>query len=353
MAMIDISSLEWFLITINIGLFVFAGEIVDKLTPKLESQQSKQVHLLRVINIVIIGLILYKAIVAPAIEENWLSKALTVLLISYVFFMVFKVYSYFMHSRYGKQHETDSGIRISETYNSRGLVVFGGVFLFIIWLISCIQLLGFESLLQAGGVLGFVGVMLALTQAAWAPDIISGLIILNTKMVEEGDILQINQDGKQIYANVYKTRMLHTEFLDMSNNHRMMIKNSQLRGLFLQNLSKFASAKGLRESLTFNIGYDVSPKTVRSFFAQVENLLREEFDEHYESQHPIEVVIDDTGDHAVKWTVFFYTKDIKQLLKTRQVFREVILNLSIAEGLSLATPLTHVMNNISSKKELV
>jgi hypothetical protein len=55
------------------------------------------------------------------------------------FFMVFKVYSYFMHSRYGKQWETDSGTRLSKTYNSRGLVVFGGVFLFIIWLISCIQ----------------------------------------------------------------------------------------------------------------------------------------------------------------------------------------------------------------------
>jgi len=109
----------------------------------------------------------------------------------------------------GKQWETDSGIRLSETYNSHGLVVFG-----------------------------FVGEMLTLTQAAWAPDIISGLIILNSKMVEEGDILQIRQDGKQVYANVYKTKMLHTELLDISNNHRMMIKNSQLRALFLQNLSK-------------------------------------------------------------------------------------------------------------------
>ena len=174
------SSVEWLLIAVNFGLFVFAGEIVQKLTPKSDGDQTKQVHLFRVINAVIIGLILYKAIVTPEIGESWLSKTLTVLLITYMFFMVFKVYSYFMHSRYGKQHETDSGIRISETYNSRGLVIFGGVFLFIIWLISCIQLLGFESLLQAVGVLGFVGVMLALKQAAWAPDIISGLIILNS-----------------------------------------------------------------------------------------------------------------------------------------------------------------------------
>ena len=226
-------------------------------------------------------------------------------------------------------------------------------FFFIIWLISCIQLLGFESLLQAGGVLGFVGVMLAITHAAWAPDVISGLIILNSKMVEEGDILQITYDGKKIYANVYKTRILHTELLDISNNHRMMIKNRKLRELFLQNLSKFASAKGLREKLTFNIGYENGPKAVRSLFDKVEAQLQEEYSEHYESQHPIEVVIDDTGDHAVKWTMFFYTKDIKQLLKTRQVFREVVLNLSLVEGVSLATPLTHSVSNQIDKKSIV
>lgn len=345
-----ISALELFLIAVNIALFIFAGDIVQKLSPKQDSQQSKQVHLLRVINVIIIGLILYKGIVMPAIEENWLTKTLTVFLISYLFFMVFKIYSFFIHSRYGKQYETDSEIKISETYNSRSLVVFGGVLFFIIWLISCIQLLGFESLLQAGGVLGFVGVMLALTQGAWAPDIISGLIILNSKMVEEGDTLQIDHLGKTVYASVFKTRMLHTELLDISNNHRMMIKNTQLRELFLQNLSKFASAKGLREKLVFNIGYDVAPKTVRGFFAQVEAMLLEEYKEHYESQHPIEVVIDDTGDHAVRWVMFFYIKDVKQLLKTRQVFREVIFNLSLAAGISLATPLTHVFHNQTSEK---
>ena len=130
MVMPVISTLDWLLIAVNIGLFIFAGEIYQKLTLQQDSQQSKQLHLFRVIKVVIIGLVLYKALVAPAVEESWFSKVLTVFLITYVFFMMFKVYSYFMHGRYGNQRETDSGIQISETYNSRGLVVFGGVFLF-------------------------------------------------------------------------------------------------------------------------------------------------------------------------------------------------------------------------------
>jgi len=37
-----------------------------------------------------------------------------------------------------------------------------------------------------------------------------------------------------------------------------MVSNSKLRGQTIHSLSKFASAKGLREKLTFKIGYDIS-----------------------------------------------------------------------------------------------
>ncbi len=340
----SITFIEWALIVINILLFLLADDIYDRLTTASTQQHDKQVHLIRLVNILIVGLIVYRHAAIQTQDAQWLSKTLYILVISYAFFLAFKFYSYFVHSRYGKQRESDSGIRISETYASRGLVVFGGILFFIIWLISCIQLLEFDNLLEAGGVLGFVGVMLALTQAAWAPDMISGLIILNSNMVEEGDILLINHHGESVYASVYKTKMFHTELLDVSNNHRMMLKNTQVRDLFIQNLSKFASAKGLREKLVFHIGYDVAPKAVRQLFEQIEQQLQEQYSDMYESQHPIEIVVDDTGDHAVQWTMFFYTKNIKQLLKTRQLFRELILNQSLIDGVSLATPLTHVVN---------
>jgi small-conductance mechanosensitive channel len=299
--------------------------------------------MVRLINVLVIGLIVYSHIIEQTQQEAWLSQTIHILLLSYAFYLIFQVFSYFVHVRYGKQHKTDSGLKISETYASRGLVIFGGILFFIIWLISIIQTLGLNNLLDAGGVIGFVGVMLALTQGAWAPDIISGLIILNGNMVEEGDILELNYEGKTIYAMVYKTKMFHTELLDLSNNHRMMIKNTRIRDLFIQNLSKFASAKGLREQLSFNIGYDVSPQAVRKLFNEVEKILQKDYADYYESQHPIEIMINNTGDHAVQWIVFFYTKEIRQLLRIRQLFREVVLTQSYKNDISLATPMTHMI----------
>jgi len=76
-------------------------------------------------------------------------------------------------------------------------------------------------------------------------------------------------------------------------------------------------------------------------FASVEETLKSEFDEYYESQHPVEVVLEETGDHAIEWSFFFYTKEIKQLLKIKQIFRELILNQALTDEISLATPLTH------------
>ena len=57
-----------------------------------------------------------------------------------------------------------------------------------------------------------------------------------------------------------------------------------------------------------------------------------------ESNHPLEVQVIDTGDYAIKWGVYYYTKDLKKLLKTRQQFTEIILDESIQRNISLSTP---------------
>ena len=73
----------------------------------------------------------------------------------------------------------------AETYNARVLSMLLGVVIFAITFIANVRILGLDTWLEAGGVIGFVGVILALTQSAWAPDIISGLVILNSRLVGE------------------------------------------------------------------------------------------------------------------------------------------------------------------------
>ncbi|MCK5812812.1 MAG: mechanosensitive ion channel family protein, partial [Cocleimonas sp.] len=175
----------------------------------------------------------------------------------------------------------------------------------------------------------------------WAPDIFHGVIILNSDMFSEGDVLELEDaNARQILGMVYRTKMFHTVILNQVNNHRIMIRNSRLRDFTIHNLSKFASARGLREKLSFKIGYDTTISDVEKMFASAYEKARKDADILFETQYEMELMIDDTGDHAVKWAFYYYTKNVNSIMSTRQRMVRVIYKASIEHYISLATPVT-------------
>lgn len=267
-------------------------------------------------------------------------KLVSIWVIIYLSYLVKQILSYWVRKKYGKLRDINGEKKSIETYTSRLLSLLTGVVVFVIALVSIINMLEFNSLLQAGGVVGIIGVFLALTQNSWAPDIISGLIFLNNGMIEEGDVIELDDNGI-IIGVVYKTKMFHTEILNLVNNHRIMLKNAKLREFTIQNLSKFASAKGLREKLIFKIGYDVSPDKVRQMFSAAEEKINNDPGINSGEKLSFEIGVSETGDHAIEWAVYYYTKDVKSLIKNRQLMREYILETAEEFNLSLATPVTY------------
>ena len=63
-----------------------------------------------------------------------------------------------------------------------------------------------------------------------------------------------------------------------------------------------------------------------------------------ERHHAPEIRVQDTGDHAVEWSIYYYTKETRKVLGTRQAIIETILKTSKTFNISLATPLTHQMD---------
>ena len=209
----------------------------------------------------------------------------------------------------------------------------------MIALIGVIRLLGFDSVLEAGGVIGLIGVFLALTSSIWAPDIFHGLIILNSDMLSEGDIVQF-QDNELFYGRVHKTKVFHTVILSIPTNHRVMIRNAKLREFTIHNLSKFASARGLRECLTFKISYDTKIEQVKTLFQRVYDTAKLDDSIFIEEQYDLEFGVKDTGDHAVEWVFYYHTKEVEKLLLTRQRLLLLMLETSNEMGISLSTPIT-------------
>lgn len=334
------TTIEFVLLFSCLLLFVFSRSILEKLLhmPVTERQGAVKLQVFRALCLLIIMILLLNHFVFPGDRQSIASKVVGVIMVLFCAFWSTQILKYFIRRQYGHAREVNGTKVISDTYNSRLLSLLITVLVVIVALIGIVQVLGFNSLLEAGGMIGFLGVMLALTQASWAPDIISGLIILNSGLVDEEDVIEM---GDGVVAQVFRTKLFHTELLNLIDNHRIMIKNSQLRDMSICNYSKFASAKGLREKLAFKIGYDVDPDDVKDMFEQAFARAVEDSSIPMNEGHAMEVRVLETGDYAVEWGVFYYVNDkkkIKEMVKTKQLFRELILEESLKRNISLATP---------------
>ncbi len=334
------TSLELTLLGSCFLLLIFSRKILEKLfhVTFTDRQHEVKLQVFRAVCLLIIMILLLNHFVFPGDRQSIASKVVGVMMVLFCAFWSTQILKYFIRRQYGHVREVNGTQLISDTYNSRLLSLLITVLVVIIALIGIIQVLGFKSLLEAGGMIGFLGVMLALTQASWAPDIISGLIILNSGLVDEEDVIEM---GDGVVAQVFRTKLFHTELLHLVDNHRIMINNAKLRDMSICNYTKFASARGLREKLSFKIGYDVKPNDVRDMFEAAYQRAVDDTGLPLNEGHELELRVLDTGDYAVEWGVFYYINDkkkIKGIIKIKQLFREMILEESLERGISLATP---------------
>jgi small-conductance mechanosensitive channel len=248
----------------------------------------------QILNLLIIVVYGYYRFFQSQAEQAFGIKIIAVLAIIYLSYLSMHLMQVVFLRQYGKKRTIDGKERQTPTHQTRLLSVFSSIFIAIIALIGIIHFLGFTSLLEAGGVIGFMGVFLALTSSIWAPDIFHGVIILNSDMFSEGDVLELEDaNARQILGMVYRTKMFHTVILNQVNNHRIMIRNSRLRDFTIHNLSKFASARGLREKLSFKIGYDTPISDVEKMFSDAYETAKKDVDILFEEQYEMELMIDD------------------------------------------------------------
>ena len=336
----QLSQFSIFVILISAVLAIAAKPIIKWLSYGREEDSRSQIRirLMRALNIMIIVVVLLKTLFTGDFSASWIDKIIQVLIVIYFAVLSTQVIHFFLLRRFGKGRSVGNQMSYADSYSSRLLSLFSGTFIAIIACIGILKIIGLDSWLQAGGVLGIIGIFLAMTQASWAPDIIAGLIILNSRRCEENDIIQLHDSGSLITAQVFKTKFFHTELLELKNNHRLMIRNDKMRDVVLHNLSRFASAKGLRECLSFNIGYEHSENDVSAMFMRAFNQFDSEYNAREEQFEP-EIRVLETGDYAVKWGVFYYIKDVKNILSIRQQLLSMILAESIRSDISLATPM--------------
>lgn len=266
-------------------------------------------------------------------------------------------------NKFGEQKNIDKKMVKVETYSSRITFILIKIALSFITIIFLIQFWGFNSLLETTGIFGIILGFIALTASIWAPNIMSGLFLLNSKLYNEGDIIEF--DDKRFI--IFKFQLFRTTLLDIENNHRTSIANQVLSHKQLDNITKLASTDGFRETIAYKIGYPADYKhedpdtRIHSFDKHkedIKNMLNYAWRECSklenvvldEKHHDFEVHLVNTGDYALHYNVSFFVKKpestnttslARNYLNTKYLVNEKIMESSVIHGVDLSTPILH------------
>ena len=123
--------------------------------------------------------------------------------------------------RFGTAKEMDGAKVYLDTYSTRLVDFLLLAIIALTTIYALIKIWGADSMLEATGIFGIIAALLAFTSNIWAPDIIGGLIILNTQILEDGDVVML--DGYPDEYIISKVTLIYVILYDVRNNHRTLI----------------------------------------------------------------------------------------------------------------------------------
>lgn len=369
-------ALHGLVFVLNLLVLVFAGTILGWFNPgKSVIFQAAVLRLGAMIFLIMHLLDVVLVNVLPSYQNYFIRFGLTVatLLGSLI---VFNIFSHFSRQKFGREREIEGDVIYLDSYNSRLMDMCASVVIFLVALYLLIVIWELDDLLQTTGFLGIIFAFLALTNAIWAPDLYYGMVVLNSNMLEDGDVVRIS--GHPDEYVIARVSLIYTTLLDVRNNHRVLIRNSQLISSRVDNLSKRASADGIRHYLDFNIGYpetvdqnnqqegDINP--FNHFMSRVEKMFQSAYDDLIEREEsklnpniPFEIILLDSGNYALTFRLYYYveaipntkvTKTVRQYLsQTPSLIQQAVNRAASAHGIELATPVLYARQESDHQRQ--
>jgi hypothetical protein len=349
-----------FILLLNFILFVFAKKIVTFFENKKEEIDTK-VKIFRFFNVAFFVLHfcdLYFVSNNTDYENIFFKIGITGLIFYFSYFLSL-FFSHFNRKKFGIKRKIDDKDVNIETYSSRLTSLLINISLFFVTIIIVIQYWGYNSLFESTSIFGILLAFFAFTFNVWGPNLINGLVLLNSNLYSEGDIIEFDENRYILY----KIEYFRTVLLNIKNEHRSSISNTNLSNKILDNITKLASPRGFRETIEYNIGYNINYKDskenrleqLKKNKLKIKEMLTTAYEECLkrndiflsEREEGFQLLLLETGDFALKYEVAFHiinpkstntTSNARNYLKTRSLINEIIFEKSIEVGIDLSTP---------------
>lgn len=350
-----------FLFFLNIILLLLSRPIINFLAP--DQDNKTKIKIAQALNLLVLIFQVIDFGMRQSFDwygDGYLRNLGISLMVVYTGVFIYSASGTFTRKRFGKSRTFDGKVTYIESYNSRlvNLVALAVIILTIVYVL--IQIWGADSLLETTGIIGILLVFLGFTSSIWAPDIVSGLIILNSEMLVDGDVVVI--DGHADEFIIARVTLIYAVLYDVRNNHRTLLRNTQFIQSRIDNLSRIASSDGIRQAFKYNIGYpEFSEKrqTRETELAAFQKNIGDMFTRSFEAcqandeikinpNKPFEWAMTNAGDYALEYTLWIYLDRIpntkvtatirRHLMGTMYKVNETVFTASVIEGVDLSTP---------------
>jgi len=353
--------LHGFVFILNIALFVLAKPIFDLTSPNQDNKTK--INICRAVNVFVFLLhildLVLRRLNVDGYESYFINLGLSLMAI-YTGVFIYNLCGNLSKKRFGRTRVLDEQTIYIETYNSRLVSI---VLLFVIvvtTIYGLIKIWDGDSLLETTGIFGIFIAFLAFTSSIWAPDIISGLIVLNSDMLEDGDVVTIADHPKEYI--IARVTLIYVVLYDVRNNNRTLIRNSQFMQNRIDNISRIASSDGVRQALVYKIGYPTFSKDLKlrtaeldDFKSNIDGLFNRAFAACKDNEAikinvhvPFDWALTNAGDYALEYTLWIYLQRIpntkvtgkirQHLMGTIYKVNEAVYMASILEDIDLSTP---------------
>ena len=345
---------------LNIALFLFARPLLNLIAP--DQDNSSKIKIFRALNVLVLILHSLDIIITGATSNyhHYFINLGYSLMIIYASMLAYSFFGTLSKKRFGQERKVDDKTVFTETYSTRLVNLVLMVLIVMTAIYALIVIWGANSLLETTGIFGILMAFLAFTSSVWAPDIISGLIILNSQSIEDGDVIII--DGHRNEYVISRVTLIYVILYDIRNNHRTLMRNSQFTSNRVDNLSRVASTNGVRQGLTYKIGYPQFTghsddraeqladfnKTIGEMFTRAFEACKADENIKINDTKSFEWAMTNAGDYALEFTLWIYLERIpstkitsrlrQHLMGTIYKINEAVYTASVIENIDLSTP---------------
>jgi small-conductance mechanosensitive channel len=326
-----LSHFDYVLLSINFLILVFSKWIIESFS-STDNNRPAKLYALRLINGILFGLYII-AMFVPDLGKQISQTGVTLL----VMFLASHFAHVFIIKKFGRDREIDGTNFHVATYQSEIFSLLISIIASITAVVIVINIWGLKDWLEATSVLGFLAILIFSTKDVWVPDNISGLMLLYANDIEPGALIKIEEHD--VLAIVTQISLTRTLMRDLRAKHMVVLPNTVLRKSKIEVLNK-SPMSGLTDYVEFNIAYGTPADKVETMLKQVWQEACEQTTAINIEKEP-DILVVNTGDHAVTWRLTFKLKNYYQILDVEFLIKKVAYAVSQKHQIGLDTPLTH------------